>query len=165
MCIWIANLCKIDRVKVADLVSAKDSNGRMEAASMKGVENNLRNKEDQERPHESESGALSRIVIRDGIEVQIPVTDLRDTRNEMERLSKQLSALDKEIAALKKKLNNKLFLDRAPESMVGETKQKFQQKNREMEQVRKDLAISARDCQMSSWNSQNIIRIRTVCII
>ncbi|CAG9467326.1 unnamed protein product [Pedinophyceae sp. YPF-701] len=62
------------------------------------------------------------LVVRDGVEVLVPLAGLFDAKKEMARLEKQKSKIEKELGSLKGRLGNKGFVEKAPESVVNEVK-------------------------------------------
>ena len=65
-----------------------------------------------------EAPALSANVTLPGIEVFVDLAELIDVEAEIARKEQELEKLDKLIAAKKKKLQNKNFIERAPEAVV-----------------------------------------------
>ncbi len=58
-------------------------------------------------------------------EAFLPLADMIDIGAEIERVKKELAANDKEIARAHGKLNNKGFMDKAPEALVAEERAKL----------------------------------------
>jgi len=72
-----------------------------------------------------ESGADSKqieLVVREGLEVVLPLAGLFDASKEIERLQKQGEKISKELEGLEKRLSNRSFVDKAPENVVAEVK-------------------------------------------
>ncbi|MEE8450683.1 MAG: class I tRNA ligase family protein, partial [Thermoguttaceae bacterium] len=65
-----------------------------------------------------EAPALSANVTLSGIEIFVDLADLIDVEAEIARKKQDLEKLEKLIVAKKKKLENKNFIDRAPEAVV-----------------------------------------------
>ena len=63
-------------------------------------------------------------LVLDRSEIFLPLKDLVDYKKEFERLSKEKEDVMKEIDRATKKLGNKGFVDKAPESVVNEEKDK-----------------------------------------
>jgi valyl-tRNA synthetase len=61
----------------------------------------------------------------DGVEIFIPLADLIDFDKEMERLNREKERLDNEIKRASGKINNKSFVDKAPEQVVAAEKEKL----------------------------------------
>jgi valyl-tRNA synthetase len=59
-----------------------------------------------------------------GVEIFIPLEELVDIEKEIERLTKEKENLEKELARVDGKLNNKGFTDKAPEKVVAEEREK-----------------------------------------
>jgi valyl-tRNA synthetase len=62
----------------------------------------------------------------DGVEIFIPLADLIDYDKELERLGKEKERLDNEIKRASGKINNKSFVDKAPEQVVAAEKGKLE---------------------------------------
>ena len=62
------------------------------------------------------------LVVKEGLEVILPLAGLFDSSKEIERLQKQAEKLSKELDGLEKRLSNKSFVDKAPEKVVAEVK-------------------------------------------
>ncbi|MBV1758628.1 MAG: valine--tRNA ligase [Dethiosulfatibacter sp.] len=65
----------------------------------------------------------------DGVEIFIPLADLIDYDKELERLIKEKERLDSEIKRASGKINNRSFVDKAPEQVVAAEKEKLQKYN------------------------------------
>ena len=68
----------------------------------------------------------------------IPLEGLIDTEAEKNRLNKELSNINNEIDQISKRLNNKMFIDKAPSKVVEEVKNKqkiFNQRKAEIEKA------------------------------
>ncbi len=64
-------------------------------------------------------------AVIDGLEIYLPLSNLIDFEKEKERLSKEKEKLESEIKRAEGKLNNKSFVDKAPEKIVKEEKDKL----------------------------------------
>ena len=58
------------------------------------------------------------------MEIYIPLQDLIDINKEIDRLNMQIDNLKGRLNAVNNKLNNKQFVDNAPENIVTRKKQK-----------------------------------------
>jgi len=74
-----------------------------------------------------ETAALSASAVVGEIELLIPMADLINKDSELQRLSKELAKLEKDIALAEGKLNNKQFTDRAPEEIIVKEREKLSQ--------------------------------------
>lgn len=74
------------------------------------------------------------LVVGEGVQVLLPMAGLFDAAKEIERLQKQASKLEKELAGLEARLGNKKFVDKAPEKVVAEVQA-------EAAQAREQLAL------------------------
>ena len=70
-------------------------------------------------------------AVIDGAEILIPLEDLVDFEAELERLQKEKKRLEGEVTRVEKKLSNKGFVEKAPEAVVNQEKEK-QEKYKEM---------------------------------
>ena len=74
----------------------------------------------------------------DEIVLMIPLQGLIDTESEKNRLNKELSNINNEIDQINKRLNNQMFIDKAPSKVVQEVKNKqeiFYQRKSEIEKA------------------------------
>jgi len=74
----------------------------------------------------------------DEIVLMIPLQGLIDTESEKNRLNKELSNINNEIDQISKRLNNQMFIDKAPSKVVQEVKNKqeiFYQRKSEIEKA------------------------------
>lgn len=72
-----------------------------------------------------ESGADAKqieLVVKEGLEVVLPLSGLFDPAKEIDRLQKQGEKISKELEGLEKRLSNTNFVDKAPENVVAEVK-------------------------------------------
>ncbi len=65
-------------------------------------------------------------AVIDGLQIFLPLSGLIDLDKEIERLEKEKDKLESEIKRAKGKLNNKSFVDKAPEKVVNEERQKLE---------------------------------------
>ena len=72
--------------------------------------------------------------------VYLPLEELIDFEQEIERLSKEEVRLEKEIARASGMLNNERFVSKAPEAKVQEERDKLETYKQMMEQVKERLA-------------------------
>lgn len=81
-------------------------------------------------------------VVANALEVLIPLNELIDKEKELIRLTKEKEFLQKEIDLVRSKLNNKGFIDKAPEKLVNIEKEKeksFLEKLSKVEQAINEL--------------------------
>jgi valyl-tRNA synthetase len=62
------------------------------------------------------------LVVKEGLEVILPLAGLFDPAKEIDRLQKQGEKISKELEGLEKRLSNKSFVDKAPENVVADVK-------------------------------------------
>ena len=78
----------------------------------------------------------------DEITLMIPLEGLIDIEGEKNRLNKELSNINNEIEIINKRLNNPMFVDKAPSKVVEDVKNKhdiFNQKKAELEKALSNL--------------------------
>ncbi len=80
-------------------------------------------------------------AVVDGAEIFIPLDDLLDYKAEHQRLEKEKSRLQGEIAKLSSKLNNPGFVEKAPEAVVSAEREKLDKAETMLEKVEERLAI------------------------
>ena len=74
-----------------------------------------------------------------GFELYIPAAGLIDIAEELKRLQLEQSRLKKVIVGIEKKLNNKNFMDRAPEDVRAQTKAQFDNLEMQIQGIAKNL--------------------------
>lgn len=79
-------------------------------------------------------------IVVPGATVYLPLEDLVDFEQEMERLTKEEEKLTKEIARAKGMLSNEKFLSKAPEKKVQEEKEKLEKYTQMLAQVQERMA-------------------------
>ena len=79
------------------------------------------------------------IVVPDAV-VYVPLEELIDFEQEIERLTKEEARLNKEIARANGMLNNEKFVSKAPQAKVDEEKAKLEKYTQMLEQVKDRLA-------------------------
>ena len=62
------------------------------------------------------------LVVREGLEVLVPLAGLFDAAKEIDRLQKQAGKIEKELEGFQARLGNSKFVDKAPEKVVAEVK-------------------------------------------
>lgn len=80
------------------------------------------------------------LVVGEGIEVFLPMAGLFDAAKEIERLQKQQSKLEKELAGLNGRLSNPKFVDKAPEKVVAEARQQAAEMGEQLAQIADKIA-------------------------
>ena len=73
------------------------------------------------------------------LELFVPLEGLLDFEEESQRLQKEISRLEPELARSKKKLTNKEFLDRAPEIVVAKERDKFERLGDKLNKLQRQL--------------------------
>ena len=77
-------------------------------------------------------------VVRE-LELFVPLEHVLDFTDESQRLQKEISKLEPELARSKKKLANKEFLDRAPEDVVSKERDKFERLGDKLNKLQRQL--------------------------
>ncbi|PIR94646.1 hypothetical protein COT97_00090 [Candidatus Falkowbacteria bacterium CG10_big_fil_rev_8_21_14_0_10_39_11] len=78
-------------------------------------------------------------VVIGPIELYIPLAEVIDIDQEKERLSKELEDIKKYVNSVKKKLDNKSFVDNAPKSVVAGEQVKYEEAEQKMILLHKQL--------------------------
>lgn len=79
------------------------------------------------------------LVVQDGIEVFIPLSELIDPEKERARLTKQQGKLSAEIGKLAARLKSKGFVDKAPAVVVDKAKADFKELKTQADMVERSL--------------------------
>ncbi len=79
------------------------------------------------------------VVVADAV-VYLPLAELVDFEQEIERLTKEEARLEKELARVNGMLSNERFISKAPEAKINEEKAKLEKYTQMMEQVKSRLA-------------------------
>ncbi|GAQ01303.1 valine-tRNA ligase [Companilactobacillus farciminis] len=69
--------------------------------------------------------ALAMTAVTNGAELYVPLAELINIDDEIARQNEEVAKLDKEIERINKKLSNKNFVEKAPEKVVAEQKEKL----------------------------------------
>ena len=83
-------------------------------------------------------------IVVPGATVYLPLEDLVDFEQELERLKKEEEKLIKEIARAKGMLSNERFVSKAPEAKVQEEKEKLEKYTQMLANVQERIAGLAR---------------------
>ena len=73
------------------------------------------------------------------IKILIPLEGLIDPKKESIRLQKKIEKLDKEKTMIASKLNNKSFVDNAPNELVRNQEQRFQELSGEIDNLNREM--------------------------
>ena len=79
------------------------------------------------------------VVVPDAV-VYVPLEELIDFEQEIERLQKEEERLNKELARVNGMLNNEKFMSKAPQTKIDEERRKLEKYTQMMEQVKERLA-------------------------
>ena len=83
----------------------------------------------------TESSSTSATSVAEGVTLVVPLEGLIDPAKERERLTRQLQKLDKDAAALEKKLGNEGFIARAPADVVAKDRERLSELGKAREQL------------------------------
>lgn len=86
------------------------------------------------------SKSAVRLVVTEGLEVDLPLDALVDVKKETKRLTKQLEKIGKDVAGLEKRLGSSGFLSKASPEVVAETTGQLEEKKKAMAVVEQSLA-------------------------
>ena len=81
----------------------------------------------------------SSIFVLNELKILIPLEGLIDPKKESIRLQKKIEKLDKEKTMIASKLNNKSFVDNAPNELVRNQKQRFQELSGEIDNLNREM--------------------------
>ena len=73
---------------------------------------------------EVEAPKLAKTAVIPGAQIFVPLTELVNVDDELEKMEKEEKRLEDEVARCEKKLANKGFVDHAPEAVVNKEKEK-----------------------------------------
>jgi len=76
------------------------------------------------------------LVVRDGLEVRIPLASLADVEKETKRLAKQATKLEKELGELEGRLGSANFVEKAPAKIVQEAQDRAAELREQLSAVR-----------------------------
>lgn len=88
---------------------------------------------------ESDSKSVT-CVVREGIEVSLPMSGLFDPAKELERLEKQKVKIEKELGPLVSRLENKSFVEKAPEKVVDEVRKQKEELDQQLMQIKEKMS-------------------------
>lgn len=74
-----------------------------------------------------------------GFNIYIPLGNLIDTKKEKERLEKEIANIEKFVAGLKSRLENKEFASKAPKNVIDQQKESLAKKEAELQELKKHL--------------------------
>lgn len=79
------------------------------------------------------------LIVEDGLEAYIPLSDIVDKEKEILRLSKQAEKILKDINALETRLTSKGFADKAPPHILLDVRSTLKEKRDQLESVEKSI--------------------------
>ncbi len=75
-----------------------------------------------------------------GINIYIPLEGLIDTEKEKVRIEKEIENIEKFVSGLEQRLNNEVFVAKAPAQVISQQRESLAKKQAELEQLKKHLA-------------------------
>ena len=75
----------------------------------------------------------------ENLEIFIPLRDLIDINQEIKRLEKQVADMQGRLNAVSKKLDNKNFVDRAPNKIIEHERNKFEDYKQQLKKLEENL--------------------------
>ena len=78
-------------------------------------------------------------ILKDGIELYMPLEDLVDMEEERKRLEEEKTRLESEVARCEKMLSNPGFVNKAPEKKIQEEKEKLEKYKEMLTKVKERL--------------------------
>ncbi|GMH32320.1 hypothetical protein BSKO_00154 [Bryopsis sp. KO-2023] len=79
-------------------------------------------------------------VVKDGIEVSLPMSGLFDAAKELDRLQKQLEKVEKELSGLQGRLNNEKFVANAAKDVVEKVRTQKREVEQQATQIQEKMA-------------------------
>jgi valyl-tRNA synthetase len=70
------------------------------------------------------------------LEILVPMAGLIDKDAELTRLERETNKLEKDLARIQGKLNNKAFVDKAPAEVVEKEREKMQMQQQALEKLK-----------------------------
>ena len=74
-----------------------------------------------------------------GFNIYIPVKDVIDIEKEKEKAEKEIANIEKFVAGLKSRLQNKAFVSKAPKQIIDQQKETLAKKEAELDELKKHL--------------------------
>lgn len=78
-------------------------------------------------------------VVREGIEVTLPMSGLFDQAKELERLEKQKMKIEKELGSVMNRLGNEKFVAKAPKEVVDEVRKQKEEMDQQLMQIKEKM--------------------------
>ena len=83
----------------------------------------------------------SAFIVGNGYEIYIPLSGILDIDAETQRLKKELAKNETELKRVSGKLNNKRFLDKAPQDVVDKEKKKKDEFESNIQKLKNNLEL------------------------
>lgn len=80
------------------------------------------------------------LVVKEGLEAQLPLAGLFDAAKEIDRLEKQAAKLEKDLGALRGRLCNESFVSKAPAKVVEEVRMQEAEMSEQVAAVQEKIA-------------------------
>jgi valyl-tRNA synthetase len=75
----------------------------------------------------------------EGLELFVPLAGLIDLSKEIDRLEKQILDMEGRLSAVSRKLENKNFVERAPEDIISHERDKMQKYTSNLSKLQQNL--------------------------
>ena len=83
----------------------------------------------------------SAVAVVEGVELFVPLAGLIDLELEKNRLNKEIDRLDKQVKGLSQKLQNEQYLQKAPENVVQQDRDKLKNFTEKLEKLKYNLNL------------------------
>ena len=95
--------------------------------------------EDIQSGEKVEKPAQSATAVVQGMELFVPLAGLIDLSKEIDRLERQIQDMKGRLSAVSRKLENKKFVERAPENVISHERDKMQKYESDLSKLQKNL--------------------------
>ena len=103
------------------------------------------NEDENGRAHDNGSAVGAHAVLKNGVEVFIPLEGVIDVARERERLQEEIERLDAQVDGARKKLSNKGFVERAPQEIVDREREKQRSFEEQLNKLRGKISSLVAD--------------------
>ena len=85
--------------------------------------------------------ASAAVAVVEDVELFVPLAGLIDLEVEKNRLNKEIGRLDKQVEGLSKRLHNEQYLQKAPENVVQQDREKLKNFSERLEKLKANLDL------------------------